>query len=91
MKKKKKNNMQSVLEKIFAYLLSIKSLKIYFQFVPVHTSRKTTYTNMYRTKKINQSIFKSSWVFNLPKCMHVMCKNNEKYVCKNARWIKKTI
>ena len=52
--------MKSVLEKIFAYLLSIKSLKIYFQFVPVHTSRKTTYTNMYRTKKINQSIFKSS-------------------------------
>ena len=23
--------------------------------------------------------------------MHTMCKNNEKYNCKNARWMKKTI
>ena len=22
--------------------------------------------------------------------MHVMCENNERYDCKNARWIKKT-
>ena len=50
--KKKKNSMQHVLEKIFAYLLSIKSLKIYFQFLPIYISRKETYTNMYKTKKL---------------------------------------
>ena len=44
--------MQHVLEKIFAYLLSIKSLKIYFQFLPIYISRKETYTNMYKTKKL---------------------------------------
>ena len=44
---------------------------------------------MYRTKKINQSIFKSSWVPNLAKCMHVMYENNERYDFKNARRIQK--
>ena len=23
--------------------------------------------------------------------MHIMCENNERYACKNARWIKKTM
>ena len=32
--------------------------------------------------KINQSIFKSSWVLNLVKCMHVIYENNERYDCK---------
>ena len=44
---------------------------------------------MYKDSKINQSIFKSSWVPNLAKCMHVMCENNERYDCKTARWIQK--
>ena len=35
-------------------------LKKYFQFLAIHTSGKIAYTEMYRTKKINQSIFKSS-------------------------------
>ena len=44
-----------------------------------------------KDSKINQSIFKSSWVPNLAKCMHVMCESNERYDCKTARWIQKTM
>ena len=44
-----------------------------------------------KDSKINQSIFKSSWVPNLVKCMHGMCENNERYDCKIARWIQKTM
>ena len=50
---------------------------------------KIAYTKKYIAQKINQSIFKSSWVPNLAKCMHVMCENNERYDCKTARWIQK--
>ena len=47
---------------------------------------------MYKDSKINQSIFKLSWVPNLAKCMHVMCENNERYdCCKTARWIQNTM
>ena len=34
---------------------------------------KNIYENV-KNSKINQSIFKSSWVPNLAKCMHVMCE-----------------
>ena len=48
----------------------LKKIYLYFQFLPVHTSRKTAYTNMYKTQKlINQSIFGSSWVPSLANCM----------------------
>ena len=40
---------------------------------------------------MNQSIFKSSWVPNLAKCMHGMCDNNERYNYKIVRWIQKTM
>ena len=46
---------------------------------------------MYIGLKINQSIFKSSWVSNLAKCIHGMCENNERYDCKTTRWIQKTM
>ena len=82
--------MQCVIEKIFAHFLSTISQKKYFQLSVVHTSRKIAYTKMYRTKKINQSIFKLSWVPNLAKRARDACENNERYDCKNARWIKKT-
>ena len=44
-----------------------------------------------KDSKINQSIFKSSWVPNLAKFMHVMCENNERYDSKIARWIQKIV
>ena len=29
--------------------------------------------------------------WDVAKCMHVMCENNKRYDCKNARWIHKTM
>ena len=45
-----------------------------------------------KDSKINQSRFKSSWVPNLAKCMHVMCENNERdMTAKLKDGYKKTI
>ena len=46
---------------------------------------------MHRTQKLINQFFKSTWVSNLAKCMCVVYENNERYDCKNARWIKKTM
>ena len=51
---------------------------------------KNIYENV-KNSKINQSIFKSSWVPNLAKCMHVRFENNERYDCKTTRWIQKIV
>ena len=59
-------------------LLSIISLKKNI-FCSSHI--KIAYTKIHNSK-INQSIFRSSWVLNLAKCMCVMYENNERYDCK---------
>ena len=61
-------------ENIRIFIIHHISQKKYSQFLAVHTSRKKAYTKIYRTKKLNQLIFKSSWVPNLAKCMHVVCE-----------------
>ena len=53
------------------------------------TDKKLHILKCTKDSKINQSIFKSSWVPNLGKCMHVIYENNERYHCKTARWIPK--
>ena len=82
--------LKSIRENIWTIIIHHISKKISSIF-SIHTSRKIAYTKMYKDSKINQSIFKSSWVHNLAKCMHVICENNERYDCKTARWIQKTM
>ena len=80
--------LKSIRKNIWTIIIHHISKKISSIF-SIHTSRKIAYTKMYKDSKINQSIFKSSWVHNLAKCMHVICENNERYDCKIARWIQK--
>ena len=66
-------------------LLSIISLKKIFS--AIHQKKKRHILKCIKDSKNNQSIFKSSSVPKLAKCMHVMCENNERYDCRIARWI----
>ena len=66
-------------------LLSIISLKKIFS--AIHQKKKRHILKCTKDSKNNQSIFKSSSVPKLAKCMHVMCENNERYDYRIARWI----
>ena len=63
-------------------LLSVISLKKIFS--AIHQKKKHI-LKCTKDSKNNQSIFKSSSVPKLAKCMHVMCENNERYDCKTSR------
>ena len=68
-------------KKIFAFIISLKKI-----FSAIHQKKKHI-LKCTKDSKNNQSIFKSSSVPKLAKCMHVMCENNERYDCRIARWI----